>query len=102
MMTILILALQLLSASPAVPDAAAHQTNDNHGQTLSGQRQLSDLTPQERLELLALQRQLRSEEGIGPSETRQQCKDRLASKAPTMLEGALLDLKCSQRASRPR
>ena len=101
-MLFLALAVQLLAASPALPNPALGRAIVVYRQVLAGQRQVSDLTPQDRLALAALQRELRSEEGMTGAETREQCFERLGSKSPTALEKALLDLKCSQRSSRPR
>jgi hypothetical protein len=95
------LGLELLTATPAPPQPATERAISNYGLVLAGRRQLSELSLQERLELIELGRQLRSQQEGGPSETRQDCKDRLTSDTPSSLEGALVDLKCSQRPSKP-
>lgn len=64
---------------------------------VAGQKAIRELTQQERLNLIALEQWLRAQEGLRTSETRQACIERLASSAPSKLEQALLDLKCSQR-----
>jgi hypothetical protein len=93
--------LELLIATPRQPELAVEQAISNYGLVLAGKRQLGDLTQQERLELIQLDRQLRSHHEASPSETRQECKDRLTSDTPSSLEGALVGLKCSQRRSNP-
>jgi hypothetical protein len=95
------LGLELLTATPAPPQPATERAISNYGLVLAGRRQLSELSLQVRLELIEHGRQLRSHQGGGPSETRQECKDRLTSNTPSRLEGALVDLKCSQRPSKP-
>jgi hypothetical protein len=64
-----------------------------------GRVQIDSLTLHQRHQLAEFERWLRTHEGIRPSETKQACIDRLASDAPSDLELALLDLKCSQRPS---
>lgn len=93
-----LLSLPVLMSAPAVAQADLGRTLYNYQQMLAGRKQLHDLSPAERAALLELDRWLRHE-GIGPSETKEQCKERLRSGAPTKLEEALLDLKCSQRPS---
>ena len=95
---LLALAMQALIV-PGLSGAAANRALANYRLMLAGQKQLSDFSGRERLELLELDRWLRSHEGIRQSETRQECMQRLASGKPTNLEAALLDLKCSQRPS---
>ena len=95
------LGMELLIATPAPPQPATERAISNYGLVLAGRRQLSELSLQERLELIELDRQLRAPQRALPSETRQECKDRLTSDTPSSLEGALVDLKCSQRSSKP-
>lgn len=95
------LGAQLLTAAPAPPRPATEPAISNYGLVLEGRRRLGELSLQERSELIELDRQLRSHQGAGASETRQECKDRLTSDTPSSLEGALVDLKCSQRPSKP-
>ncbi len=71
----------------------------NYEAVLAGQKQLTDLTPKQRFDVIELDRWLRSQQGMPGPETKQQCKERLASETPTPLGEALLDLKCSQRPS---
>ncbi len=95
------LGMELLIATPAPPQPATERAISNYGLVLTGRRQLSELSLQERLELIELDRQLRAHQGARPTETRQECKDRLTSDTPSSLEVALVDLKCSQRPSKP-
>ena len=95
--TIAALAMHAVTASPVSTGSAGDQALSSSQALAAGQLQLGNLNQQERLDLLALDRWLRSQEGIRPSETRQKCIDRLISNTPTKLESALLDLKCSQR-----
>ena len=92
-----LLSLQVLMSSAATAQADLNRTLYNYQQMLAGQKQLHELSPAERAAILELDRWLRDHQGIGPSETKEECKDRLQSAAPTQLEQALLDLKCSQR-----
>lgn len=84
-------------AAPSVDTVRLQRAVANYRAMLAGQKQLSDLSSLDQLDLLELERWLGSPGGIVPSETKQQCKERLRPKAPTQLEEALLDLKCSQR-----
>jgi hypothetical protein len=93
------LALSALSASPRLTGAGLDRAVHNYEAMLAGQRQLGDLTPQERLEVIELDRWLRAHDGKLPVETKQECEKRLGSATPTPLGDALLDLKCSQRPS---
>jgi len=98
MKLIIIAALALHFAStPAFDPVRLQRALANYRAMLAGQKQLGDLNTPDRLDLLELERWLGSPGGIVPSETKQQCKERLGSKSPTQLEDALLDLKCSQR-----
>ena len=97
-MLVLMTALALnFAAAPAVGTSDLERALRNYRSMLAGQKQFWDLSAPERREVLELERWLGSHEGIAPSETKQQCEARLGSKSPTQLEGALLDLKCSQR-----
>ena len=91
------LALNFFAATPAFDPVRLQRALANYRALLAGQKQLGDLNTPDRLDLLDLERWLGSQGGIVPSETKQQCKERLGSKSPTQLEEALLDLKCSQR-----
>jgi hypothetical protein len=91
------LALNFLPAAPSVDSGDIERALRNYRAMLAGQRQLGDLTAPERLEILELERWLGSHNGIAPSETKEQCKERLRLQSTTELEEALLDLKCSQR-----
>lgn len=91
--------LNMVAASPALSGPALDRALANYRALLAGQMQLGNLTPQARLDLLELERWLHNHEGIAPSETREQCLERLASESPSDLELALVDLKCSQRPS---
>jgi hypothetical protein len=90
------LALGLMASPPpqftAPPQSPITGLNGSAWQT-----PLGNLTPEEQRRLLELERWLRTQQGIQPSETKAQCMDRLSSPRPTRLELALLDLKCSQR-----
>ncbi|HEX5182650.1 MAG TPA: hypothetical protein VFW19_05790 [Allosphingosinicella sp.] len=96
------LAFSALTASPPASPPLAGSDLDravrNYKDVLAGRRRLADLPRRERRDLAALDRWLRAHDGIRPSETRDQCKARLASQAPSSLEAAVLDLKCSQRS----
>lgn len=97
MKLIIMAALALnIAATPAVDPVRLQRALANYRAMLAGQKQLGDLSTPDRLDVLDLERWLRSPGGIVPSETKQQCKERLGSKSPTQLEEALLDLKCSQ------
>ena len=93
----MIFAVQALDASAAPTGPRLDGALQNYRAVVAGQRQLSDLTPRERADLMELDRWLHSRDAIRPSETEDQCTERLSSKSPTDLEGALVDLKCSQR-----
>ncbi|HEY7006249.1 MAG TPA: hypothetical protein VH392_07155 [Sphingomicrobium sp.] len=98
MKLIIMAALALNSfASPSLDTMRLQRALANYRAMLAGQKQLGDLSGLDRLDLLELERWLGSPGGIVPSETKEQCKERLRSNAPTELEEALLDLKCSQR-----
>ena len=94
---ITIIAVQSLVATAEPTRPRLDGALQNYRAMVAGQRQLRDLTPQERVDLLELDRWLHSHDAIRSSETEDECKARLSSKSPTALEGALLDLKCSQR-----
>jgi hypothetical protein len=89
-----------LTASPAPqftgpPTSPVTDRNGSAWRTPFG-----NVTPEEQRRLLELERWLRTQRGIEPSETKAQCINRLSSARPTRLELALLDLKCSQRPER--
>ena len=92
-----ILAVILAASTPALAQSNVERALQNYRGMLAGKTQLYNLSPQERADVLELDRKLRSYQPIRKSETREQCKERLASASPTGLEEALLDLKCSQR-----
>jgi hypothetical protein len=94
------LAFQVLSSDPMLSGAARERPVGDDQSIRSGQRSLSDLDQRERLELLELQRELNAKKTNGPSETQEECKDKLSTGAPTELEAALLRLKCSQRPTK--
>ena len=91
------LMVQLAVASPALGQADVDRAVHNYQLLLARQKQFYQLTPQERADVLELDRKLRSGETIRAKETKEQCIERLGSENPTHLEQALLDLKCSQR-----
>ena len=91
------LALTFFGTTPAFDPVRLQRALANYREMLAGQKQIGDLSTPDRLDLLELERWLGSANGIVPSETKQQCMERLGSKSPTQLEEALLDLKCSQR-----
>jgi hypothetical protein len=93
------LALGVVTTLPLQMTAPA-QPPDTGWNGTAGHTPFGNLTPQERRRLLELERWLRTQQGIQPSETKAQCLDRLSSPRPTRLELALLDLKCSQRPER--
>jgi hypothetical protein len=97
MSLIAIAALAMFAAAPAPDTPQADRAVRNYETVLTGQKQLGDLTPPERLELIQLEEWIRLHDNVPPPETKEQCKDRLASDTPSHLEDALLDLKCSQR-----
>jgi hypothetical protein len=98
MNSLMIAALSLSEAAAGPPAGPTLERGlITYRSVAAGQTQLPDLTPQERLNLLELQRWLGARPGIEPSETKAQCMDRLSSQTPTRLELELLDLKCSQR-----
>lgn len=96
-MKLAMIALNLLAGAPVLSGTASEKAVTTYQSVVSGQRQLSDLTPEERLELLQLQQLLQRGKSVGAAETKQQCEDRLGSRSPTELGQALLSLKCSQR-----
>ena len=94
------LAFQVLSSDPKLIGTARQHGIGDDQSIPSGQRSLSDLNQRERFELLELQRELNAKKTGGPSDTQEECKDKLSSRAPTELEAALLRLKCSQRPTK--
>jgi hypothetical protein len=99
-MKLLIAAALAWSATASTPTLRGVDVDTalrNYRALLAGQRQLADLPPKQRYDVIELDRWLRSQDGPSGPETKQQCKERLASRTPTRLEEALLDLKCSQR-----
>jgi len=93
------LALNLVSVGPPFSGSELDRALRNYRALLAGQKQLTDFSLRDRRDVIELDQWLRSHEGIVPSETKEQCKERLASTSPSALEEALLDLKCSQRPS---
>lgn len=93
------LALDILSASPPLSGTDLDRALRNYRAILAGQTQLFNLTLRDRRDVIELDRWLRSQGRISPSETKEECKANLASESPSSLEEALLDLKCSQRPS---
>jgi hypothetical protein len=93
------LALNIASGAPPLRGTDLDRALRNYKAMLAGQKQLVDLPPRERRDVIELDRWLRSRDGIVPSETKEQCEERLASPSPSQLEEALLDLKCSGRPS---
>ena len=91
------LAFGAAAASPTPTGAGLSRAVHNYAAMLAGQRQLSDLSPRERLDVIELDRWLRSHDGKLPGQTKEQCRKELGSVTPTPLGDALLDLKCSQR-----
>ena len=91
------LAWSATAAGPPLSGVDAQIALRNYEALLAGQVQLGNLSPKQRLDVIELDRWLRSQDGPAGPETKQQCKERLASRTPTRLEEALLDLKCSQR-----
>lgn len=91
------LALLFFQSAPAPAQNVNERALVNYRQMLAGQKQFHDFNLQEREEILELDRLLHSRGGIKAGETKEQCKERLRSDAPSRLESALLDLKCSQR-----
>jgi hypothetical protein len=91
------LALNFFAATPSFDALRFQRALANYRAMLAGQRELGELSTPDRVDVLELERWLGSRGGIVPSETKEQCKERLGSKSPTQLEEALLDLKCSQR-----
>jgi hypothetical protein len=89
-----------LTAGAAPLRADTARALANYQALLRGQKQLHDLTPTERAEVIEFDRQLRRERAVHPSETREDCKQRLSKGGTTALENNLVDLKCSQRPSR--
>jgi hypothetical protein len=92
-----LLALGITAAAPPLARSNLERAISNYRALLLGQKQFVDLTPAERLDLIELDKWLRSAPAATSSETKEHCKARLASRSPSPLEEALLDLKCSQR-----
>ena len=91
-MLVLLFAMLLSPTVPPPSDRAAQ----NWAAVNNGSRSLSDLSPAELQELILLDSSLRRPR-ILPSDTRAACLDREQSRAPSELEAAVADLKCSQR-----
>ena len=84
MKLIIMAALALnIAATPTVDPVRLQRALPNYPAMLAGQKQLGDLSTPDRLDVLDLERWLRSPGGIVPSETKQQWKERLGSKSPT-------------------
>ena len=96
------LVLDVLTGNPFLRGPGLDQALSDYRAVVSGGLQLSDLPLRRRQNVLELERLLNSKNGIGASETQQECRERLASESPSALEEALLDLKGSQRPVRRR
>ena len=95
------LVLDVLTGTPLPQGFPIDQALSDYRAVVSGGMPLSDLPRRRRQDVIELERLLGSGNGIRPSETQQACRERLASEAPSRLEEALLDLKCSQRPVKP-
>jgi len=94
-----VLALGIVAARPPLTGSEWQTAVRNYKALLAGQKQLFELSPVERQNVIELDKWLRSTPGIATSETKERCRERLASRSPSALEEALIDLKCSQRPS---
>ena len=94
------LVTDVLTGNALLRGQAVDQALSDYRAVVSGGLPLSDLPRRRRENVIELERLLNSTSGIGPSETQEECKTRLASASPSHLEEALLDLKCSQRPVR--
>lgn len=91
------LAMDLLTGHPLLRGPDVEQALSDYRAVVVGGMPLGDLPRRRRENVVELERLLNSTSGIQPSETQQECRNRLASQLPSQLEEALLDLKCSQR-----
>jgi hypothetical protein len=94
------LVMDVLTGNPLLRGPDVDQALSDYRAVVSGGMPLGDLPRRRRENVVELERLLSSTSAIGPSETQQECRDRLASQSPSQLEEALLDLKCSQRPIR--
>jgi hypothetical protein len=92
--------MDVLTGNPLLRGPDVDQALSDYRAVVSGGMPLADLPRRRRENVIELERLLNSTTGIGPAETQQECRDRLASQSPSQLEEALLDLKCSQRPIR--
>ena len=93
-------AMDLLTGHPLLRGPEVDQALSDYRAVGVGSMPLSDLPRRRRENVVELESLLNSTTGIGPSETQQECRERLASQSPSQLEEAILDLKCSQRPIR--
>ncbi|HWI88393.1 MAG TPA: hypothetical protein VNS11_04030 [Sphingomicrobium sp.] len=94
------LVTEVLTGNPLLRGPDVDRALSDYRAVVSGGLPLSDLPRRRRENVVELQRLLNNTRGVGVSETQQECRERLASKSPSQLEEALLDLKCSQRPIR--
>ena len=94
------LVMDLLAGNRILRGPDVDQALSDYRAVVVGGLPLRELPRRRRENVVELERLLNSTSGIGPSETQQECRDRLASQSPSELEEALLDLKCSQRPQR--
>lgn len=88
--------LAFMLAAAALPAGTIDRAERNWIAVFNGTRAFTDLSPVERQEVLLLDR-ARREARVTPPETRETCVAREQSTAPSRLEEAVVDLKCSQR-----